>query len=59
MSSALPCGSARDDVDQDDVGDLFLDDALGDRGADVAGADDRDFLFHLGAILPEPARVKG
>ena len=41
-SSALPCGKPFDDVDQHDVGEAGLGDALGDGRADVAGADDGD-----------------
>ena len=41
-----------DDVDQDDVGDLFLDDPLRHGGADVAGPDHRDFLLHAGGSYP-------
>ena len=38
----LALGNPLDHVDQDHVAQLLLDQVLGDRGADVAGADDRD-----------------
>ena len=41
---ALALRQPLDDVDEDDVGDARLRDALGGRRADVAGADDRDLV---------------
>ncbi len=38
----LALGNPLDHVDQDHVAQLLLDHVLGDGGADVAGADDRD-----------------
>ena len=44
----LALGQALDDIDQDDIGQAGLDDPLGGRGSDVAGADDS----HLVAAHP-------
>ena len=41
---ALALRQALDDVDEHDVGQAGLGDALGGRGADVAGADDGDLV---------------
>jgi len=41
---ALALRQPLDDVDEDDVGDARLRDALGGRRADIAGADDRDLV---------------
>ena len=38
----LPLRHALDDVDEDDVGDVALDETLGRRRPDVARSDDRD-----------------
>ena len=61
---ALALRQPLDDVDEDDVGQAGLGDALGGRGADVAGADDGDLVAGHGlwrllgraerSMLPEP-----
>ena len=56
---ALALRQPLDDVDEDDVGQPGLGDALGGRGADVAGADDGDLVagHGVGCLLPVgPAR---
>ena len=45
---ALALRQALDDVDEHDVGEPGLGDALGGRGADVAGADDGDLVTRHG-----------
>ena len=44
----LALGQPLDDVDEDDVGQTGLGDPLGGGGADVAGADDGDFVASHG-----------
>ena len=49
---ALALGQPLHDVDEDDVGQPGLRDALGGRGADVAGSDDGDFAAGHGLGAP-------
>ena len=49
---ALALRQALDDVDQDDVGEAGLGDALGGRGADIAGTDDGHLVTGHGRLAP-------
>jgi len=46
MGMALTLGDALDNVDEDDVGELFGGDPMGGSGAYVAGTYDAYFLTH-------------
>ena len=56
---ALALRQPLDDVDEHDVGEAGLGDALRGRGADVAGADDGDLVasHDLSPLLVSPRRV--
>ena len=56
---ALALRQPLDDVDENDVGDARLRDALGGRRADVAGADDRDLVAGHDLRTPSCCGVAG
>ena len=57
MSSPLPCGNAFRDVEEHDVAEFLQADEMGERAADLAGADERDLFPGHESVLGFVARA--